>query len=85
MNATDRYGSISEGKIADLVLLDADPLRDIHNTTKIAEVFLSGKEFDRSGLDFILKSAEDSVQAVNPPTAGAASQASSGVGAYDAD
>lgn len=58
MNATDRYGSVSKGKIADLVLLEADPLEDIHNTAKISEVFLAGKEFDRTALDRILKEAE---------------------------
>ena len=43
MNATDRYGSVRKGKLADLVSLDADPLQDIHNTTKISEVFLDGR------------------------------------------
>jgi hypothetical protein len=51
-------GTIEKGKVANLVLLDADPLADIHNTTKISEVFLAGKEFDRSALDQMLKSAE---------------------------
>jgi imidazolonepropionase-like amidohydrolase/ketosteroid isomerase-like protein len=63
MNATDRYGSVAKGKIADLVLLDADPLKDIHNTTKISEVFLDGKEYDRAALDQILASAEKSANA----------------------
>jgi imidazolonepropionase-like amidohydrolase len=54
MNATDRYGSVAPGKVADLVLLDADPLKDIHNTTKISAVFLAGKEFDRTALDELL-------------------------------
>jgi hypothetical protein len=58
MNALDRYGSVSNGKIADLVLLDADPLKDIRNTTRIQEVFLAGKEFNRTMLDGILKTAE---------------------------
>lgn len=58
LNATDKYGSVSPGKIADLVLLDADPLTDIHNTTKIREVFFGGKEFDRTALDEMLKNAE---------------------------
>ena len=60
MEATDKYGSVTPGKIADLVLLDADPIKDIHNTTKIREVFLGGKEFDRAALDRILKNAEHS-------------------------
>ena len=58
MNAADRYGSVSEGRVADLVLLDADPLVDIHNTTKIFAVFLGGREFDRPTLDQMLKTAE---------------------------
>lgn len=51
-------GTIEEGKVANLVLLDADPLADIHNTTKISKVFLAGKEFDRAALDQMLRSAE---------------------------
>lgn len=51
-------GTIEKGKIANLVLLDSDPLADIHNTTKISEVFLAGKEFDRPALDQMLKNAE---------------------------
>lgn len=57
MNTSDRYGTIAPGKIADLVLLDADPLQDIHNTTKIAEVLLAGSEFNRHDLDAILRTA----------------------------
>lgn len=58
MDASDKYGSVTPGKIADLVLLDADPLKDIHNTTKISSVFLAGKEFDRAALDAMLSRAE---------------------------
>jgi imidazolonepropionase-like amidohydrolase len=58
MDTSDKYGSVTPGKMADLVLLDADPLKDIHNTTKISEVFLAGKEFDRAALDRMLRNAE---------------------------
>jgi imidazolonepropionase-like amidohydrolase len=51
-------GTIEKGKIANLVLLDADPTADIHNTTKISAVFEAGKEFDRAGLDEMLQNAE---------------------------
>ena len=60
MDAADKYGSVTPGKIADLVLLDADPLKDIHNTTKISAVFLSGREFNRAALNQLLKDAENS-------------------------
>jgi imidazolonepropionase-like amidohydrolase len=63
MDATDKYWSVTAGKIADLVLLDADPLADIHNTTKIGEVFLAGKEFDLAALDRMLKNAETAAKA----------------------
>ena len=51
-------GSIEVGKIANIVLLDADPLQDIHNTTRISAVFLSGRYLDRAALDKLLKEAE---------------------------
>ena len=40
LGIADKYGSVTPGKIADLVLLDGDPLTDIHNTTRISGVFL---------------------------------------------
>jgi hypothetical protein len=59
MNAKEKYGSVTPGKLADLVLLDADPLADIHNTSKIYEVFLAGEEFDRARLDRLISTARD--------------------------
>jgi imidazolonepropionase-like amidohydrolase len=56
------FGSVAKGKIADLVLLNADPLTDIHNTTRISAVFLGGKEFDRAALDALLKRAEEAAR-----------------------
>lgn len=43
-------GTIEQGKLADLVLLDADPLADIHNTRKIDAVVVGGRLLDRSKL-----------------------------------
>jgi hypothetical protein len=54
----DEMGTISAGKRANLVLLDADPLADIHNTTKVRAVWLDGKFFDRASLDQMLESAK---------------------------
>jgi len=43
-------GSIEEGKIADMVLLAADPTEDINNAKEILEVIKGGQIVDRSGL-----------------------------------
>jgi hypothetical protein len=47
----DEWGSISAGMRADLLLLDADPLRDIANTTRIAGVVVRGSFMDRAELE----------------------------------
>jgi imidazolonepropionase-like amidohydrolase len=54
----DRRGTIEVGKVADLVLLDRDPLADIHNTTSIHAVVLGGKLMPRASLDAMLAEAE---------------------------
>jgi imidazolonepropionase-like amidohydrolase len=48
------YGSVVEGKVADLVLLSANPLDDIHNSRKISAVVANGRLFERADLDQIL-------------------------------
>jgi imidazolonepropionase-like amidohydrolase len=52
----DRAGTIEEGKDADLVLLDANPLEDISHTKKISAVVKSGVYYDRGVLDDMLQS-----------------------------
>jgi imidazolonepropionase-like amidohydrolase len=52
-------GAVAEGKVADLVLLDADPLADIGNTRKIAAVVSRGTLHDRAALDRMLEEAKN--------------------------
>jgi imidazolonepropionase-like amidohydrolase len=46
VGASADLGSLEPGKIADLVLLDADPLADLKNTMKIWRVIKDGHLFD---------------------------------------
>ena len=44
------FGTIETGKYADLLLLDADPLADIHNIRKLSFVMKEGRIIDRNAL-----------------------------------
>ncbi|WP_226948673.1 amidohydrolase family protein [Rhizorhabdus wittichii] len=57
----DRYGSVEAGKQADLVLLDRNPLEDIHATQSVDTVVLRGTVQDRAALDRLLAEARAKV------------------------
>ena len=51
LGALKEWGTIEKGKRADLVLLSANPLQDIHNTTRIEGVSIGGRWIERAALD----------------------------------
>ena len=56
-------GTLEKGKIADLVILEAGPLADIHNIRKVRSVIQGGKVVD------LAKLAENRVLSTKPPVA----------------
>lgn len=54
----ERLGTVEKGRLADLVLLDENPLDDIRNTQKIAAVIVDGRYLSRGDLDKMLAGVE---------------------------
>jgi imidazolonepropionase-like amidohydrolase len=58
----DTLGTIETGKLAELLLLDANPLDEIANTTKINMVITGGRVYRRPALDAMLDAVEANVK-----------------------
>ena len=58
----DTLGTIDVGKLADLILLEANPLLDISNTRRINAVVLNGQYFDKSALNNLLLQAASNMK-----------------------
>lgn len=65
LNSADSLGTVAAGKLADLVVLDANPLSNIGNTEKIRAVIAAGRFYDRAALDKLL--ADEVARAAGPP------------------
>lgn len=57
MDLTDSLGSVEAGMLADLVILDANPLETIDNSRRIHAVVANGRLFTRADLDQMLAQA----------------------------
>ena len=72
MAKLDKYGVIERAHIADMVLLEKNPLDDIRNTETIAAVVLRGTYFSRSDLDAVRaraqQEADQSLNAAKVPS-----------------
>jgi imidazolonepropionase-like amidohydrolase len=63
LGLTDSLGTVARGKVADLVLLDANSLTDIANTKRIGAVIQGGRVLDRKALDEMLANAKSRASA----------------------
>lgn len=59
-------GCLKPGCIADLVMLQANPLQDIDHTRRIAGVMRAGQWFDRDALDALLADIEQRANPTGP-------------------
>jgi imidazolonepropionase-like amidohydrolase len=55
LKVTSDRGTVEEGKAADMILLDADPLADIANTRAIAAVVRGGRYLPRTEIDALME------------------------------
>lgn len=62
LGALDSLGTVRAGKLADMVLLDSNPLVDIRNTRRISAVIANGRVFDRAALDQLLNHVETALK-----------------------
>lgn len=60
LNTIAQSGTITEGKLADMTLLDKNPLEDIRNTKTISGVLIKGKWLDKEKLNKMLLDVENS-------------------------
>ena len=56
----DSLGTIAPGKLADLLLLDANPLQDIRNTRRISAVVANGRLYAGAARERLLHIASAS-------------------------
>jgi len=56
---SDKYGSVTEGKIADLLILNSNPIDDIKATKDIDHMIKQTKVYNKAQLDTMLEDVKD--------------------------
>jgi adenine deaminase len=64
LDATDSLGSVQKEHVADLVLLDANPLDDIRNTRRISAVIAAGRLIDGAERERLLEEASRAAERI---------------------
>ncbi len=59
LGMADEIGSLEAGKLADLVVLDADPLADIRNSDKVHRVMVNGRLYDPVTMNEVVTGARN--------------------------
>ncbi len=62
LGRTAEFGTVQAGRVADLVILDANPLANIANAQRIHTVIRGGRVFGRAALDSMLASVEGTIK-----------------------
>ena len=62
LGALDSLGTVAAGKIADFLMLDANPLHDIRNVDRIRAVVVNGRFLGRATLDSLLAAARQAAR-----------------------
>lgn len=63
LDRAEEFGTVEQGRAADLVLLSADPAKDINNIRQVWAVVRNGAYYDRAALDGLLAKAREACAA----------------------
>ena len=65
-SATDSLGSVAAGKVADLLVLDADPTVEIRNARRIHVVLADGRVYDSAARSAMIDGVKQAARGAKP-------------------